>query len=128
VDDDELELSVLKFMLATNGYRVVCAASAAEATAVFAAEPVDLVTVSGKLPGTGAALVEQLKGIKPYVGMILFSDPGSDGGAFADAVICRRSCPTVDLLERIKIMSERKRGSRKRAQQVAAPELSTVST
>ena len=36
VDDNEQELSVLKFMLATNGYRVLAATNGQEAIAIFA--------------------------------------------------------------------------------------------
>ena len=36
VDDNEQELSVLKFMLATNGYRVLSASNGQEAIAIFA--------------------------------------------------------------------------------------------
>ena len=35
VDDNEQELSVLKFMLTTNGYRVLSASNGQEAIAVF---------------------------------------------------------------------------------------------
>ena len=35
VDDNEQELSVLKFMLATNGYRVVSACTGQEAIGIF---------------------------------------------------------------------------------------------
>src|SRR5208337_1952812 len=43
VDDNEQELSVLKFMLATNGYRVVSASTGQEAIGIFAEIQVDLV-------------------------------------------------------------------------------------
>jgi hypothetical protein len=39
VDDNEQELSVLKFMLATNGYRVVSATNGQEAIGIFAETP-----------------------------------------------------------------------------------------
>jgi CheY-like chemotaxis protein len=39
VDDNEQELSVLKFMLATNGYRVLSALNGQEAIGMFADEP-----------------------------------------------------------------------------------------
>ena len=44
VDDNEQELSVLKFMLATNGYRVLAATNGQEAIADFSPMPqIDLV-------------------------------------------------------------------------------------
>ena len=50
IDDNELELSVLKFMLATNGYRVVSATSGQEAIGIFAETAVDLVLADLGLP------------------------------------------------------------------------------
>jgi len=50
VDDNEQELSVLKFMLATNGYRVVSALTGQEAIGIFAENPVDLVLADFAMP------------------------------------------------------------------------------
>ena len=43
VDDNEQELSVLKFMLSTNGYKVVSASNGQEAIGLFSTNQVDLV-------------------------------------------------------------------------------------
>jgi len=51
VDDNEQELSVLKFMLATNGYKVVSATNGQEAIGIFAGTPVDLVLTDFAMPG-----------------------------------------------------------------------------
>ncbi len=75
VDDNEQELSVLKFMLATNGYRVVSACTGQEAIGIFS-------EVQGG-PGSGGfgmpqmngnQLIDRLKMIAPHVPMILLGD------------------------------------------------------
>jgi len=116
VDDNEQELSVLKFMLATNGYRVVSATNGQEAIGIFAETPVDLVLTDFGLPQmNGCQLVERLKQIAGYVPMILLGDPQRMSGQMhtADALLAKKNCSPQDLLERIKVMSARKRGPRK---------------
>ena len=116
VDDNEQELSVLKFMLATNGYRVVSASSGQEAIDVFAASQVDLVLADYAMPQmNGNQLVDRLKQIAPHVPMILLGDPLRMGGEMhgADALLTKKNCSAHALLERIKVMSARKRGPRK---------------
>jgi len=60
VDDNEQELSVLKFMLATNGYRVVSAVTGQEAIGIFAETPVDLVLADFAAYAKAQELVDQL--------------------------------------------------------------------
>ena len=76
VDDNEQELSVLKFMLATNGYRVLSASNGQEAIAVFASAPqIDLVLTDTNMPQmSGGQLVERLKRMAGHVPMILLGD------------------------------------------------------
>lgn len=123
VDDNEQELSVLKFMLATNGYRVLAASNGQEAIAVFATAPqIDLVLADTTMPQmSGGQLVERLKRMKSYVPMMLLGDAQSASAEMhvADAVVARKNCSSQELLERIKVMSARKRGPRKGAQRVA---------
>jgi CheY-like chemotaxis protein len=125
VDDNEQELSVLKFMLATNGYRVLAAANGQEAIALFATAPqIDLVLTDFTMPHmSGGQLVERLKRMRSHVPMILLGDAQATNGEIhaADAVIARKNCPTQELLERIKVMSARKRGPRKGAQRISPP-------
>jgi CheY-like chemotaxis protein len=76
VDDNEQELSVLKFMLATNGYRVVSACTGQEAIGIFAGTQVDLVLADYAMPQmNGNQLVGRLKQIAPHIPMILLGDP-----------------------------------------------------
>jgi two-component system response regulator CpxR len=116
VDDNEQELSVLKFMLATNGYRVVSACTGQEAIGIFAANQVDLVLTDFAMPQmNGSQLVDRLKQIGPHVPMIMLGDPQKMGGEMhaADVLLAKKNCSPQELLERIKMMSARKRGPRK---------------
>jgi CheY-like chemotaxis protein len=116
VDDNEQELSVLKFMLATNGYRVVSAGTGQEAIDIFIQIQVDLVLADFAMPRmNGSQLVDRLKQIAPHIPMILLGDPQKIGSEIyaADALLAKRNCSPQELLERIKVMSARKRGPRK---------------
>ena len=116
VDDNEQELSVLTFMLATNGYRVVSATTGQEAIAIFGETAVDLVLADFAMPQmNGDQLVQRLKEIASHIPMILLGDPQKMGGDMhaADALLAKKNISAQELLERIKIMSARKRGPRK---------------
>lgn len=117
VNDNEQEQSVFTYMLEVNGYRVVKASSGEEALAIFPQLPlVDLVVADYAMPVmNGAQLVNQLKQLASHVPMILLGDPQSMGGQIhlADALLAKKHVPPSELLERIKIMSARKRGPRK---------------
>jgi CheY-like chemotaxis protein len=131
VDDNEQELSLLKFMLATNGYRVVSASTGQEAIGVFSRTQVDLVLADFAMPAMdGNQLVARLKRMGPHVPMILLGDPQKMGSEMhaADALLAKRNCSPQELLERIKIMSARKRGPRKGALRLGPmAELATAS-
>lgn len=124
VDDNEQDLSVLSFMLSTNGYKVMPAVSADEAIAIFAGIQVDLVLADFAMPQmNGAQLVKRLKQIAAHVPMILLGDPHAAGGEIhaADAMLAKKNCSPLELLERIKIMSARKRGPRKGTHRMPPP-------
>jgi two-component system response regulator CpxR len=131
VDDNEQELSVLAFMLTTNGYRVLSALNGPEAIGIFSETSVDLVLSDFAMPQmNGDQLVGRLKQMGAHVPMILLGDPQKMGGELhaADALLAKKNCSAQELLERIKTMSARKRGPRKgsiRIQQV--PELAVAS-
>jgi CheY-like chemotaxis protein len=126
VDDNEQELSVLKFMLATNGYRVLSASNGQEAIAIFSSAPlIDLVLSDTNMPQmSGGQLAERLKRMAGHVPIILLGDAqagapfGSGEIHVADALLTRKTCSSQELLERIKVMSARKRGPRKGAQRM----------
>ena len=116
VDDNEQDLSVLKFMLSTNGYRVLSANSGQDAVSIFAENVVDLVLADFFMPQmSGDQLVSRLKQIASHVPMILLGDPQKMNGQIhgADALLAKKNCSPQELLERVKIMSARKRGPRK---------------
>ena len=117
VNDNEQELSVMTFMLSTNGYRVLPATNGPDALNLFAENPVvDLVLADHAMPQmNGNQLVNRLKQIASHVPMILLGDPQAMGGQIhlADAMLAKKQCSPQELLERIKIMSARKRGPRK---------------
>jgi CheY-like chemotaxis protein len=115
VDHNEQDLSVRKFMLETNGYRVLTAKNGHEAIGLFAEHQVDLVLADFGLPQmTGNQLVNRLKEMAAHVPMILLGDPRTGNEIHgADALVAKKNCSPHDLLERIKIMSARKRGPRK---------------
>src|SRR5258708_39909750 len=117
VDDNEQDLSVLKFMLATNGYRVVSANNGQEAIGIFADTAVDLVLSDFSMPlMNGDQLVRSLKQISSHVPMILLGDPQKMGDHLhaADAVLAKKNCTPQALLERVQLMSAPKRAPRKR--------------
>jgi DNA-binding response OmpR family regulator len=119
VDDNEQELSVMSFMLSTNGYRVLSATNGQEAIAAFSSVAVDLALVDYTLPQmNGGQLVGRLKRMASHVPMILLGDPQSMASEMhmADALMAKKNCSPHELLERIKVMSARKRGPRKGAQ------------
>jgi two-component system, OmpR family, response regulator CpxR len=129
VNGNEQELSVLKFMLTTNGYKVVSAATGQEAIGAFSSTQVDLVLVEMHLPQmSGDQLVHRLKKIAAHVPMILLGDPQAAGGEIhvADALLAKRNCSSMELLERIKVMSARKRGPRKGTLRTAQAETQTL--
>jgi two-component system, OmpR family, response regulator CpxR len=128
VDDNEQDLSVMSFMLTTNGYRVLPATSGQEAIGIFAEMQVDLVLADFAMPQmNGHQLVNRLKQIAGHVPMILLGDPqagvptGPGEIHAADALLAKKHCTSQELLERIKVMSARKRGPRKGALRQAPP-------
>jgi len=130
VDDNEQDLSVLKFMLATNGYRVVSANNGQEAIGIFADIAVDLVLTDFSMPlMNGDQLVRSLKQISSHVPMIVLGDPQKMGDhiAAADAVLAKKNCSPLELLDRIKVMSARKRGPRKGSTRIQHAALAVAS-
>jgi CheY-like chemotaxis protein len=116
VDHKEQTLSVRKFLLETRGYRVLTATSGPDAIEIFANTSVDLVLTDLSLPQMdGNALIGHLKEISPEVPMILTSDTVRAGERAhqADAFLPKGCCSPAELIERIRVMSVRKRGPRK---------------
>lgn len=129
VDDNEQELSVLKFTLEINGYRVMSASNGHEAIGIFADTAVDLVLSDYTMPQmNGDQLVVRLKEMASHVPMILLGDPQKMGDQLhgADALLAKKNCAPHDLLERIKVMSARKRGPRKGSTRIPPSQLAAA--
>ncbi|WP_263350058.1 response regulator [Acidicapsa acidisoli] len=119
VDDNEQTLSVRKFLLETRGYRVHTAINGHDAIALFSTTQIDLVLTDLGLPQMdGNALIGHLKEISPDIPMILTSETVRAGERShrADAFLAKGCCSPADLIERIRVMSARKRGPRKAVQ------------
>jgi two-component system, OmpR family, response regulator CpxR len=119
VDDNEQTLSVRKFMLETRGYRVFTAVNGPEAIDLFSSRQFDLVLTDLGLPQMdGNALIGRLKELAPEVPMILTSETVRAGERAhrADAFLSKGCCSPLELIERIRVMSARKRGPRKAVQ------------
>lgn len=130
VDDNEQDLSVLAFMLATNGYRVLSASSGQKAIDIFAENAVDLVLTDFSMPQmNGDQLVRRLKQMASHVPVIMLGDPLKMGDQLhgADALLAKKNCSPQELLERIKVMSARKRGPRKGSTRISHPQLAVAS-
>ena len=114
VDDNEQNLSVLKFTLETHGFRAITATNGYQAISLFINNTVDLVLADHSMPNMdGSQLILKLKGIASHIPMVLLGDPRKMSGQVhgADALV-NKNTSSFELLERIKIMSARKRGPR----------------
>ena len=113
VSDKELDLSIMKFMLETNGFRVLTALTSHEAVAYITERQVELVLADYEMKPTGGdTLVRGLKKIAPSIPMVLLGDPYQTANQVhcADALLDKRRTQPWELLERIRVMSARKRG------------------
>jgi CheY-like chemotaxis protein len=109
---------------------VVSANNAQDAIAVFSELPVDLVLTDFLMPQmNGDQLVKRLKHIASHIPMILLGDPAKMGDSLhgADLLLAKKNCSPHDLLDRIKVMSARKRGPRKGSTRIVHPELAVAS-
>ena len=113
---DDHRLCVRRFLLETRGYRAIGTCDAAEAIALFGAEPFDLVVSELELkPIDGNALICRLKDMSRDVPMILTSDVvrAGDLAHWADAFLGKGFCSPTELIERVRAMTQRKRGPKK---------------
>lgn len=113
---DPQELSCMGFTLDTRGYRVLAVDNGDAAFDSFAANLVDLVLIDFHLPPTnGDQAAKRMKEIAPWTPVVMLRDRrplGTDLFA-ADCLLDKTRTPTAELLERIRVMSQRKRGPRK---------------
>jgi DNA-binding response OmpR family regulator len=78
----------------------------------------------------GDQLVKRLKQIAAHIPMILLGDPHKMGDSLhgADALLAKKNCSPQELLERIKVMSARKRGPRKGSTRLLPPQQLAVAS
>lgn len=106
----------MSYMLETNGFRVNQATSGQEAIELFRGILFDIVVVDQEMPVMdGRETIQRLKQIASHIPMIIIGDLMSmrDQIHLADAFLDKKITSSFELLERIKIMSARKRGPRK---------------
>jgi CheY-like chemotaxis protein len=119
VDDNEVALSVRKFLLETRGYRVITALTADEALMLFAMEEViDLVLSDLVMPHMdGNEMARRMKAMSPEIPVVIVSGSvkNLDRAQHADAFLPKGACSPLEVLERIRVMIARKRGPRKAA-------------
>ncbi len=134
VDGNERALAVRRFLLETRGFRAVTATSLHEAVAVLGAQQVDLVVAELRLPQfDGNHVIGQLKQLMPELPMLLTSESVRAGERThqADAFLGKGNSSAAELMERIRVMSARKRGPRKAttvvARQMAIPGIAVAS-
>ena len=115
VSSEENSLSVMKFFLETNQFRVLEATSADEAGELFITTQVDLVLTDVAIDAdeiAGVSLAKRLKKINPYIPIaVIDNGKGSIPEGWYDGVI-NKDCTPFGLLQRIKLMTARKRGPR----------------
>ena len=115
VGSDENSLSVMKFFLETNQFRVLEATSADEAEGLFTATQVDLVLTDVAIGAdeiAGVSLAKRLKQINQHIPIaVIDNGKRSIPEGWYDGVI-NKDCTPFGLLQRIKMMTARKRGPR----------------
>lgn len=125
VDDNELALSVRRFLLQTRGYRVLTASGGEQAIAIFRDGGIELLLTDLVMPDMdGNELVREIKKINPEVPAIVFSGivKSYDRATHADAFLPKGNS-VEDLLLRIRVMILRKRGPKKHVPVVAAEQV-----
>jgi len=116
VNPDENESSVMSYMLTTNGFRVMSAASKDEAVALLKAMQIDCVLSEWSIAGhTGDEVIQALKRIAVNVPMVVRGDlkviPAIT--LWADRILAKPQADSLQILETVRMMSARKRGPRK---------------
>lgn len=127
VSANEHDLSVTRFTLEVSGYRVVAAATPEEAIAAAhsASSPIDLALIDFAVDEMdGSELAVKLRLASPRTPILLLVPGEPKTLDEVDALVLNKKTVTgQELLERIKMMSTRKRGPRKGSVRTKLPEL-----
>lgn len=115
VDDNEITLSIRKFLLVNRGYFVITASSGEQAVAIFRGIEIDVVLTDLVMPNMdGNELVRRLKQIDPEAKTIIVSGTVKvHGHANHAEAFFPKGSPVEDLLDRLRILAIRKRGPKK---------------
>jgi two-component system response regulator CpxR len=115
VDDNEIALSIRKFLLVNRGYFVITASSAEQALAIFRGIEIDVVLTDLIMPHMdGNELVRRLKEIDPEAQTIIVSGTVKvHGHANHAEAFFPKGSPVEDLLDRLRVLAIRKRGPKK---------------
>jgi two-component system, OmpR family, response regulator CpxR len=115
VDDNENVLSVRKFLLETNGYKVLAATSGEDAIELFRTHGADLVVADLIMPFmTGNECIRRIKAINPDARTILISGHAKnyDASYCADFFLPKGSGVPA-FLNQVMVMARRKTGPKK---------------
>lgn len=96
VDDEQVPRTLRVMVLATRGYTVLEAASAAEALELLQQHPVDLVLTDQMMPAVlGTELVKMLRAARPQLPIIIVSGVNEipDDAVFADRFVSKVEGP-----------------------------------
>lgn len=123
VGGDAVRMSLLKFMLETNGFAVSVANGAEDARGLLERRRFDLLLCSGAFAGIerllGAAGVD--RGMRRLAVVPLASDAQAESySALADSVV-RLAIGSAEMLEQVKWLTARKRGPRPAMPPVLVP-------
>jgi CheY-like chemotaxis protein len=108
----ESRLSLLAFMLRTNGYSVTSESVIDEARELLATQPFDALLCDLPLPGV-EELIASMHLINFWAKTLVIGTSTSDARLFADALFTFEPS-AAELLERIKILCARKRGPQRK--------------
>jgi CheY-like chemotaxis protein len=116
VDDNDQHLSIRKFMLETKGYNVITCTNGKDALEAFNKGGVDLILCDLMMPEmNGAEVVKMIKASSPDTPAIIFSGKIKiyDKDLHADVFLPKGMYAPTELLERIRLLTIRKRGPKK---------------
>ena len=115
VDSSDFDLSLYAYLLNNAGYKIFKAKKMDEAVEQFTACEMDMVVTTQSETLDSEAVIRKLKAIASHVPMVIMGDVQKMIGKVhsADALLNKRGISSAEFLERVKIMSARKRGPRK---------------
>ena len=113
--DDEHSLSIHKITLETRGYRVLTCATASEAMGILAHRSVDLVLSGMTIPDAQAPeLVRRIKSHCAEMPVVMLSCSKRIDSVDAPVdLLLKKDCAPAELLERIRLLMSKRRGTRR---------------